>query len=131
MLQHLPVAQPHEPLSHLHVGPQGHPALALAEHRPLAQPHLPVEQPQSPSVQAHAGPQVHGIFDVAEKRSRRSSQGSVCDTRQGVKTGLVFGQLTFIARACFGDAWRTPVVSLPGAPCAGSPNCRSPPAAAV
>lgn len=58
MLQHLPVAQPHEPLSHLHVGPHGQPALALAEHRPLAQPHLPVEQPQSPSVQAHAGPQV-------------------------------------------------------------------------
>ena len=87
MLQHLPVAQPHEPLSHLHVGPHGQPALALAEHRPLAQPHLPVEQPQSPSVQAHAGPQVHGIFDVAEKRSRRSSQGHGL-RQQGVKTGL-------------------------------------------
>ena len=64
MLQHLPVAQPHEPLSHLHVGPQGHPALALAGQRPLAQPHLPVEQPQSPSVQAHPGPQVQGMSAV-------------------------------------------------------------------
>ena len=62
MLQHLPVAHPQEPLSHLHVGPQGHRALALAEHLALAQPHLPVAQPQSPSVQAHPGPQVQGMI---------------------------------------------------------------------
>ena len=62
MLQHLPVEQPQEPLSHLQVGPQGHPALALAAQAPLAQPHLPVAQPQSPSLQAQEGPQVHGIF---------------------------------------------------------------------
>ena len=62
MLQHLPVEHPQEPLSHLQVGPQGHPALALAAQAPLAQPHLPVAQPQSPSLQAQEGPQVHGIF---------------------------------------------------------------------
>jgi len=62
MLQHLPVEQPQEPLSHLQVGPQGHPALALAAQAPLAQPHLPVAQPQSPSLQAQEGPQVQGIL---------------------------------------------------------------------
>ena len=62
MLQHLPVEHPQEPLSHLQVGPQGHPALALAAQAPLAQPHLPVAQPQSPSLQAQEGPQVHGIL---------------------------------------------------------------------
>ena len=61
MLQHLPVEHPQEPLSHLQVGPQGHPALALAAQAPLAQPHLPVAQPQSPSLQAQEGPQVHGM----------------------------------------------------------------------
>ena len=62
MLQHLPVEHPQEPLSHLQVGPQGHPALALAAQAPLAQPHLPVAQPQSPSLQAQEGPQVQGIL---------------------------------------------------------------------
>ena len=58
---HLPVEQPQEPLSHLHVGPQGHPEAALAEQQSALQPHLPSAQPQSPSVQAQPGPQVQGI----------------------------------------------------------------------
>jgi hypothetical protein len=71
MLQHLPVAHPQEPLSHLQVGPQGHPALALAAQAPLAQPHLPVAQPQSPSLQAQEGPQVHGIVAILAARTSR------------------------------------------------------------
>ena len=71
MLQHLPVEHPQEPLSHLQVGPQGHPALALAAQAPLAQPHLPVAQPQSPSLQAQEGPQVQGILVDQSGRSLR------------------------------------------------------------
>ena len=76
MLQHLPVAHPQEPLSHLQVGPQGHPALALAAQAPLAQPHLPVAQPQSPSLQAQAGPQVHGIVAILAARTYFSARTS-------------------------------------------------------
>ena len=80
MLQHLPVEQPQEPLSHLQVGPQGHPALALAAQAPLAQPHLPVAQPQSPSLQAQEGPQVHGIFG---RCPRAVTCDASCELAQG------------------------------------------------
>ena len=80
MLQHLPVEHPQEPLSHLQVGPQGHPALALAAQAPLAQPHLPVAQPQSPSLQAQEGPQVHGIFG---RCPRAVTCDASCELAQG------------------------------------------------
>jgi len=82
MLQHLPVEHPQEPLSHLQVGPQGHPALALAAQAPLAQPHLPVAQPQSPSLQAQEGPQVQGILVD-------QSWAVPCDASWGLAQGVI------------------------------------------
>ena len=86
MLQHLPVAHPQEPLSHLHVGPHGQRALALAEHLALAQPHLPVAQPQSPSVQAHPGPQVQGMISGV---SLNGDDGTVAGSTENANGGCV------------------------------------------